>query len=265
QTYDLVERGAALDKDMAKGLEDVIRSGETTLGLSWKNDILPASTGELAMLYETFDVLVAQVREAANAWSGGEEAVEEEGQQPPDWVPDGPTPEAGSDFRVGELPYTFVIGLKPGNARQEIVGRLRQKLGSSVRMEPHAGVEVYRTKDDNIAYAVYGNYLIISTGGTSRLMSHLLDSLTGRIPPISRLASYESFRRGLKGRLILASHQKVDDVYSMFKGMLLLVGGAEFRAEATSLGRWRDSYSAVTVEPDGVRIRTAVFATEQVP
>lgn len=282
KSYDLVKRAASVNSDTEKIFNDVLGAAETSLGLSLEKDLLPNSTGEIAICYEQLDVLFAAiVREWRELTGPPEELERVDGQEQPSpspspapgWIPEGPPPpEAGErekppnevDLDMASLPYTIIIGLRPGPARQDIMVRLRERLGSKVRLEPHAGVDVFYTADDQVAYAIQGNYLMVSTGGSYRLMLATLDSMTGRVSPLSRLSSYQTFIEGTEGRVLAAGHQKVDDVYSLLKGMILL-SGAEFRAEATALGRWRDAYSILTIEPGGIRLRFSVYATEQIP
>ncbi|GMU57612.1 MAG: hypothetical protein AMXMBFR33_67580 [Candidatus Xenobia bacterium] len=288
KSYDLVKRAASVNSDTERIFRELLGAAETSLGLSFEKDLLPNSTGEIAICYEQLDVLFAAImREWRELTSLPEESEPEtsveEAEQPspspspaPGWIPEGPPPPEAEereepaespkevDLDLASLPYTIIIGLRPGPARQDIMVRLRDKLGSKVRLEPHAGVDVFYTADDQVAYAIHGNYLMVSTGGSYRLMLATLDSMTGRVSPLSRLNSYQTFIEGTEGRVLAAGHQKVDDVYSLLKGMILL-SGAEFRPEATALGRWRDAYSILTIEPGGIRLRFSVYATEQVP
>ncbi len=285
KSYDLVKRAASVNSETDKIFREVLGAAEASLGLSFEKDLLPNSTGEIAVCYEQLDVLFAAImrewRELTNPPERDSEPESESEARPspspaPGWIPDGPPPEteqeaeepAGRakkvDLDLASHPYTIIVGLRPGPARQDIMARLREKLGSRVRLKPHAGVDVFYTADDQVAYAVHGNYLMVSTGGSYRLMLATLDSMTGRVSPLSRLDSYRTFIEGTEGRVLAAGHQKVDDVYSLLKGLILL-SGAEFRPEATALGRWRDAYSILTIEPGGIRLRFSVYATEQIP
>ncbi len=283
QSYDLVKRAAGINKESERIFQDLVKATDEALGLSFEQDVLPHSTGEIAITYEQLDVLYATMvaewrRYSTPAPEPPSEPEEPEAPPAPGWVPEGPPPfepteemppqeeEAQKEppVNLAEMPYTVIIGLRPGSGRDEILTRLKAKLGSKVRLEPHDGADILITADDQVAYAVYGNYLMVSTGGSHRLLRNTLDAMTGKIPPIARLDSYQRFSESTRGRVLAAAHQKVDDFYSILKGVILL-SGAEFRPEATALGKWRDAYSLLTIEPGGFRMRFAVFATEQVP
>lgn len=286
QSYDLVKRAAAINNDTNNAFQSMLMATDEALGLSFENDILPHSTGEIAITYEQLDVLYAAILQEWRRYTAPPveipepsepETTESEAPPPPGWVPEGePPPEPMEDesdreevvqetpVNLAEMPYTVVIGLRPGPARDEIFSRLKAKLGSKVRLEPHAGADILITADDQVAYAIYGNYLIVSTGGSHRLLRNTLDAMTGQVATLSRLNSYREFNGATRGRVLAAAHQKVDDIYSILKGVILLAG-AEFRPEATALGRWRDAYSLLTIEEGGFRLRFGVYATEQIP
>lgn len=283
QSYDLVKRTAGINQESEKLFQDMVAAADEALGLSFENDILPNSTGEIAITYEQLDVLYATLVQEWRKYSSPppEPDPEPEPEEPPlgpppGWVPEGEIPEPERDelptevevtqppVNLAEMPYTVVIGLRPGPGRDDIVAKLKAKLGSKVRLEPNEGANILLTADDQVAYALYGNYLMVSTGGSHRLLRNTLNAMIGKIPPIARLDSYQTFTENTRGRVLAAAHQKVDDFYSILKGVILL-SGAEFRAEATALGRWRDAYSLLTIEPGGFRLRFAVFATEQIP
>lgn len=279
QSYDLLKRASGLSNESQRLFTEALQATDEALGMSFEQDILPHSTGEIAVSYEQLDLLYAAlVRQWRRFTTPPPELSEEPEPEPepaPGWVPEGPAPDDEEDMpspaeipeeevNLAEMPYTVIIGLRPGPGRDEILARLKAKLGAKVRLEPHDGADILITPDDQVAYAVYGNYLMVSAGGSVRLMRNTLDAMTGKVAPISRLDSYQRFSENTRGRVLAAAHQKVDDFYSILKGVILL-SGAEFRPEATALGRWRDAYSVLSIEPGGFRLRFSVFATEQVP
>lgn len=246
----------------------VVRQGtQSALGLSLEDDLLPATTGEVAVNLELVDVFSAGALEYLDRRSAprpDEEGGDAEEATGPfgDGLPAPPDP---TDMtRLKNVPVTFVVTLRPGAARKRVLARLDERLGPDAVRLPFAGGEIRQRKDRALAYTLRGDHLVVSVGPTLRLMKQMVQGMDGRTPALADLDSYREFRSGLQGRLLLFRHTKTDALYSMLKGALLLLG-SEFRPEADHAGLWRDAYAAATVEPGGIRLRGAVFATQQVP
>lgn len=289
---------ARLHPYLEYGVKMVEETAQETLGLSIEKDLLPASTGEVALNLEAVDVFSAGILSwfdemqksevpveeesapAPEAESGSEPAKEaadekeaevekttppEPDMQPlPDTVPPPPGLDEDELKVLKNLPMTLVVGLRSGPARQRILQSLEEKIGADGRRIPYRGGDIRQRKDRAFAYTLRGDYLVVSVGPTLRLMKAMVDGMTGQVPPVAELKSYQEFRSGLKGRVLAFRHTKTDAIYSIAKGMLLFLG-AEFRHEADALGLWRDAYAAWSVEPGGLRLRGGVYATDQVP
>lgn len=277
---------ARLHPYLEYGVQMVRDTVQEQLGLSLEKDLLPASTGELAVNLEAVDVFSAGILRAFDAYEemksppvmeeaappdpeespAPESAAEEApGMQPlPDAVPPPPGIDPDELDFLKEIPMTLVVGLRSGEARQRILALLEERVGEGGRRISYRGGDIRQRKDGALAYTLRGDYLIVSIGPTLRLMKAMLDGMAGQVPPVTELNSYQEFRSGLKGRVLAFRHTKTDAIYSVAKGMLLFLG-AEFRPEADALGLWRDAYAAWTVEPSGLRLRGAVYATDQVP
>ena len=78
----------------------------------------------------------------------------------------------------------------------------------------------------------------------------MLDAAHGRKATLGTLDSWSRFTLSSRGRLLGFGHQKLDWVYSLTKGFLLLLG-AEYRPLAVEIGKLRDYHSVITAVPDG--------------
>ena len=134
--------------------------------------------------------------------------------------------------------------------RQAAENLLAPYMGDDVATESLYGVEIKKNQEGNLAYAVDGDWMYVSGGRTDRLMKHMLEAAHGRKKTLSSIDSWTRFTVGTKGRLIGFGHQKVDAIYSLVKGVLLLLG-SEFRPAAVEVGRLRDYHSIMTAVPDG--------------
>ena len=160
---------------------------------------------------------------------------------------------------MGMVPITLLVGLKPGPSRQALLDRLEEAVGPRT-----ADAGIRQSADRSLAYAVHGDTLVLAVGPSLRLARHAIKALKGEVRPLAELDSARHFRSGQTGRLLVFTHAKTDALYSVLKGVLLLLG-AEFQPEADHAGLWRDAYGALSLEPGGVRWRMGFYATTQVP
>lgn len=213
---------------------------QTRLGLDLEKDLLGACAGEVALNVEMVDALSATLLARMDRSSGAEG--------------DSKRPSLGS-----VPPFTLLVDLKPGSARQALLESLELKVGP-----PLPEGQIRQNADRSLAYALHRDTLVLVVGPSLRLARHALKALSGEVGSLADLDSARHFRSGLTGRLLFFSHSKTDALYSMIKGALLFLG-AEFRAEADHAGLWRDAYGALSLEPGGVRWRAGFYATRQVP
>ena len=106
-----------------------------------------------------------------------------------------------------------------------------------------------------------GQLLLVSAGGTFRLLENILTAQQGRKPSLATLASTQDYFQGERGRRLGYVHQKLDWLYVMAKGFLLLMG-ADYRGLAEEVGIWRDVHSSMTVVPEGLRFRQVLYPAE---
>ena len=265
---------------LLEGGLDMVRQGvESSLGVSLEQELLPASTGELVLNMEAVDLVssaVIQGLDLGKKRSTPDEGASEEASPEGEAAPGSPEPPAEENGGLAPLdegpagpglqavPFTLLVSLRPGPARQAVLARLEERLGADPTSLPFEGGEIRQARDRSLAYTVRGDFLVVSVGPTLRLMKQMVLGVNGRVPALTDLDSYQEFRKDLRGRLLLLRHAKTDAMYSVLKGALLFLG-AEFRAEADQVGLWRDAYAAVTLEPGGIRARGALYPSTQVP
>jgi hypothetical protein len=217
---------------------------EARVGLNLEKDLLEACAGEVAVNVEMVDVVSAAMLARMDRRAGRE----------------GGPPSSGRGLpSLGMVPITLLVGLKPGPSRQALLDRLEEAVGPQA-----ADAGIRQSADRSLAYAVHGDTLVLAVGPSLRLARHAIKALKGEVRPLAELDSARHFRSGQTGRLLVFTHAKTDALYSVLKGVLLLLG-AEFRPEADHAGLWRDAYGALSLEPGGVRWRMGFYATTQVP
>jgi hypothetical protein len=178
--------------------------------------------------------------------------------------PAGTTPVDSSREAVKDFPIAVTVGLSDPQLRSAVVARLTAKLGSDAVTRQRGDVSYRASKDDCFALATAGDQVLWANGYTERLIYPALEVNTGLQPSLADLDSYRKFRAGLPGRVVGFIHVKADSIYSFAKGAMLYLG-ANFRPEAVEMGHIRDGYAAATVEADGVRITSSLYASEQIP
>ncbi|MGE0495921.1 MAG: hypothetical protein AB7S38_42340 [Vulcanimicrobiota bacterium] len=228
--YELVEIASHLDP-MIGGLSAAFfEHGEQMAGFNLVEWL--QSGGELLVSYERIDVLAA----ALATWFG-------RGSQMP-------------------FPVTLAARFPSTEARAAALDRLSGFFEDEPETYPLAGVTVHRSLGQDLAFCEAGENVLFSAGGTYRLLEQMLLASSGKKAPVASLDSFKAFQASAQGTQLLVSHQKVDWIYSVLKGVVLLLG-AEFRPEAVELGRFRDHYMDISIEPTGLRVRSNIYATEQ--
>lgn len=159
------------------------------------------------------------------------------------------------------LPLTVGMRLKPGADVGALEERLEDFLGDEPESYEVAGVKVRRSEDGLFAVARAEQLLLVSGGGTFRLLEAVLQAHQQRKASLASLASTQVYFQGERGRRLLYVHQKVDWLYMMAKGLLLLMG-ADYRPAAEQVGIWRDIHSSVTVVPEGIRFRQVLYPAD---
>lgn len=149
------------------------------------------------------------------------------------------------------VPFTVAFRVSNEQARDALLEALQKQLGEAVKTTSMNGVDVVGREDGLLSYALRDDWFYISGGNTQRLLRNLLAAATGRKPSLTSLDSWAQFRAGKRGEVLAIGHQKVDALYSMVKGALLLMG-PDFRPLAYELGGLRDYHSAAFLVPDGL-------------
>lgn len=149
------------------------------------------------------------------------------------------------------VPFTAAFRVSNEQARGALLEALQKQLGEESKTTTMSGVDVVGRKDGLLSYALRDDWFYIAGGNTQRLLRNLLAAATGRKPTLTSLSTWARFRAGKRGEVLAIGHQKVDALYSMVKGALLLMG-PDFRPLADELGGLRDYHSAAFLVPDGL-------------
>ncbi|MCA9790739.1 MAG: hypothetical protein KC910_03060 [Candidatus Eremiobacteraeota bacterium] len=230
KAYELIEIASHLDPMIGGMSSAVFEHAEQMAGfdlVEWLQ-----SGAEVMVSYERIDLLAAGLA----TWFG-------RGQQ--------------SGF-----PVTLAARVPSGEARAAALDRLSGFFEDEPETYPLAGVTVNRSIGQDLAFCQAGENVFFSGGGTYRLLEQMLLTSSGKKTPVTGLDSFKAFQASASGTQLLLSHQKVDWIYSLIKGVALLLG-SEFRPEAVELGRFRDHYMDLSIEPAGLRLRSNIYATEQ--
>jgi len=149
------------------------------------------------------------------------------------------------------IPATFAARVPVEANREALLALLQPYMGDEPVRRMDYGVEVVTGTDGLFSYAIDGDWFYLSGGRTERLMKNMLAAAHGRKETLASVDSWSRFALRSEGKLLAFGHQKVDAVYSIVKGMLLLLG-SDFRPLANEIGKLRDYHSVVTVVPEGI-------------
>lgn len=268
QVYRLLERAADAHPAVGVFLTTVLAEAQRTLGMELSRDLLRNGSYRLLVTYERIDIfarfleMFGDVKDALGRRS--REPLVSQVEPPAEEQPSpSPSPEATPEPILQELPMMAGLEIGPGPLQDALWKGLLEALGPRPKFYRTAGeTRVETSADGRIAVARQGNLLLCAGGGSSRLIDRIL--ATAEPTSVAALDSYRQFKEGLTGQELVLVHAKVDWLYSLVKGFLLLAG-SDFRPEATALGLWRDVYGALNLESQGVRFSAVLYSTEQVP
>lgn len=158
---------------------------------------------------------------------------------------------------VGYFPATIACKVPIASNREALLNLLSPYMGDTTT-ETMYGVELVTSQDGKVCYAVDGDWVYLSGGRTERLLKHMLEAAHGRKETLASLDSWSRFTLSAEGRVLAFGHQKLDAIYSLAKGFLLLLG-SDFRPVAVEIGKLRDYHSVATVVPEGIMLVGEVF------
>lgn len=202
--------------------------------------------GNALVVFERVDIFATGIEAALNTEMPSPEPEEESEGDSEEEV----DVEVAQPGPLAYMPATLAAQVPIENNREAAVTMLQPYLGDPIT-ESVYGVDVVTSQDGSFSYAIDGDWMYVSGGRTVRLMRHMLEAAHGRKETLGSIDSWSRFKTSGRGRLLMFGHQKVDPIYSLVKGVLLLLG-SDFRPIATELGKLRDYHSMGTLVPDGV-------------
>ncbi len=262
QTYRLLERAADAHPSVGVFVTMMLAEAQRTLGMEITRETLRNGSYRLFVSYERIDVFANFLKMFTGMMVGNRNALLGQVEGEPAPSPE-PSPEPTPQPILHELPFMAGLEIAPGALQDALWKGLQDALGPRPKFYRTAGeVRVDTSADGQIAVARQGNLLLCAGGGSGRLVDRIL--ATTESNSLTALETYRQFREGLQGQELLLTHVKVDWLYSLVKGFLLMLG-TDFRPEATAIGLWRDVYGALNLEGQGVRFTGVMSSSEQIP
>jgi len=266
QVYRLLEKAADAHPAVGVFLTTVLAEAQRTLGMEVTREMLRDGSYRMLITYERIDVF-AQFLDMfdglKDALGRRSHPVLSQVEAPSEQPSPSPSPDPTPQPLLHELAFMAGLEIQPGPLQEALWKGLLEALGPRPKFYRAAGeYRVDTSTDGKIAVARQSNLLLCAGGGSGRLIDRVLE--TTPTTSLVALESCQQFRERLKGQELLFVHTKVDWLYSLAKGFMLLAG-SDFRAEATAIGLWRDVYGALNLESEGVRFTAVLYSSQQVP
>jgi hypothetical protein len=150
------------------------------------------------------------------------------------------------------LPFSWSVQIFDPVLRDKFTNAVWTALGDKTPMKTQDSWQFGLRTDRSWAMARLPQRVLGTGFNSRRLFLRDIDCAAGRRPALSSLSTAQDFGSRIHGNAIVFTHQKVDWIYSIMKGLMLLFD-SQARPEAEVIGRYRDTYAAVTVEAKGLR------------
>jgi hypothetical protein len=208
-------------------------------GINATTSELAASTGWLVMETDVLDDIVADLR---GAFDGDSEEGEDNLVK---WLSN----------RSG----AWTLQVPDATMQDKIAAALWQKTGDPGTPRVAGKHRYWMRSNGSWGVAAVPQKLLASSRLSRRLLLRTLQTMSLPGSGLSRHTSLDDFRSRLQGNVVGFTSQKSDWLYALIKGVLLLLDG-QSRPEAEVLGRYRDTYAALTVVPEGFRLYSSFYS-----
>ena len=120
--------------------------------------------------------------------------------------------------------------------------------------------KIYVAADESRAYVSIGNFLYFEMGGkVPRKLEKTIDALVDSRRSLASYRSFSRFEKNITGTVVLIRHDKVDWLFTMLKGVVLLAG-SDFRDWAATIGEFQDSWGALSLDGQEVKVIFEIMA-----
>lgn len=211
---------------------------QTDSGVNITTAQLGASTGWLVMETDVLDDVVADLRGAFDPETEEEDNLVK-------WL--------------GRRSGSWTLQVPDAAMQDKIAAALWQKTGEPAGARTAGNHRYWVRADGSWGLAALPQRLLASSKLSRRLLLRTLSTMSVPGSGLGRHTSLDEFRSHLQGDVVGFTSQKSDWLYALIKGVLLLLDG-QSRPEAEVLGRYRDTYAAVTVVPEGFRLYSAFYS-----
>ncbi|MGV8122218.1 MAG: DUF3352 domain-containing protein [Candidatus Xenobiia bacterium LiM19] len=161
--------------------------------------------------------------------------------------------------KIPSLPMLVGIELKDAGRAKALIDKLT---GEKMSYIPHdyKDRKIYVAADESRAYVSIGNFLYFEMGGkVPRKLEKTIDALVDSRRSLASCRSFSRFEKNITGTVVLIRHDKVDWLFSMLKGVVLLAG-SDFRDWAATIGEFQDSWGALSLDGQQVKVIFEIMA-----
>jgi len=161
--------------------------------------------------------------------------------------------------KIPTIPMLAGIELRDSGRVRKLIDSLT---GEKMSFVPHdyKDRKIYVAADESRAYASIGNFLYFEMGGkVPRKLEKAIDTIIDSRRSLASSKSFTRFEKRMSGTVVLIRHDKVDWLFAMLKGMVLLAG-SDFREWAGTLGEFQDSWSALSLDEQEVKVVFEIMA-----
>lgn len=259
EVWNLLNTISQREKNLKKGLDRINHLVKGNLDMDLEQDIINSTTGEIAISYKIRDFFLAGFLQVFKEFRKDKMKIPGTSFKTPDI--ENASLKSPRKLKkmltIKNLPVTLFFDVQD----RKKIDKLLEKLGKNARFEK----EYYRDgviyKSDKISYCFAGDLLLVHTTPVTTVLKKYMNLIEGKRDRLVEHVNYSEFIKGVKGRVLVTQYQDIEWAAAMGKGFLLLML-PECEPYAEKLGKYRQSWSAFSVMPNGVQIHYRSFKEE---
>ncbi|MCE1245369.1 MAG: hypothetical protein LWY06_01860 [Firmicutes bacterium] len=217
------------------------------IGMDPEKDLLASTTGEIGITYLLRDVFIGTIISTLQEVQAMKSPVGNPGNEMP-------TPAGKFMKGFNRFPITFFVTVKDQPKIGKLLDLLKTKMTFSE--EKYKDVTIYKSKE--LVYCIVGDKLILHTYPSTVKVKEFIDGLKSGSPLFGETSKFRDFKKNITGRPVLIMMQDAEWAVTLAKGFYLLFL-PEFADYATYLQNYRESWTALSVTPDGFHYTYRLF------
>lgn len=241
------------DPAVKKGLQEFKNGFGMMTGMDFNADIMDPIGGDFAISYMPRDAFFAAIMQSISAIQNHKNDGDKDSDEaePREFKPEKVFRKM---FQIKGMPFTFFMDVKDKDKIQTLVKFIETK--GNFEREYYQDIAIY--KSDKISYCFIDNLFVIHTfPGTVKLKSYI-DQLKMNRVRLGETTRYRDFMKDVKGKVIMMQYQDAEWAACIAKGFMLFFL-PEFKEYADNVGRYKESWSSISITSRGMQIHFQGF------